>query len=128
VIKSPRLHHVQISIPIGSEKQARGFYCGLLGLAEISKPESLAGRGGFWVAVGDQQLHFGVENQWGRADSRRHVALEVAHLALARRQLETEGVEILDSIPIPGWSRLEFRDPFGNRLELMEAVYEQTVE
>jgi len=32
------------------------------------------------------------------------------------------GVEVLDGIPIPGYARLEFRDPFGNRVELIEAV------
>lgn len=33
------------------EEQARKFYCGILKLEELSKPDSLAGRGGFWVQV-----------------------------------------------------------------------------
>ena len=38
------IHHVQITIPPGAEDQARAFYCGVLGLREIEKPASLAGR------------------------------------------------------------------------------------
>ena len=53
------VHHVQITIPKGSEDAARAFYCGLLGLSEIAKPDSLAGRGGFWLEVGDRQVHVG---------------------------------------------------------------------
>ena len=33
--------HVQITIPIGQEQIAHAFYCGVLGLTEIEKPESL---------------------------------------------------------------------------------------
>jgi hypothetical protein len=32
------------------------------------------------------------------------------------------GVEILDGIPIPGRDRVEFRDPFGARVELIGAA------
>ena len=47
------LHHAQITIPRGSEPEGKSFYCDVLGLAEVLKPESLAGRGGFWLAVGN---------------------------------------------------------------------------
>ncbi len=46
-MKLERVHHVQIMIPAGKESDARDFYCGLLGLTEITKPAELAGRGGF---------------------------------------------------------------------------------
>jgi hypothetical protein len=29
-------------------------------------------------------------------------------------------VKVLEGIPIPDYDRFEFRDPFGNRVELME--------
>ena len=57
-----RLHHAQITIPKGKEEEARAFYCGIMQLVEIPKPESLIGRGGFWVQVGEQQLHIGTED------------------------------------------------------------------
>jgi catechol 2,3-dioxygenase-like lactoylglutathione lyase family enzyme len=46
------IHHVQITIPVGAEAEARSFYSGLLGLPEIAKPPSLAGRGGLGMLVG----------------------------------------------------------------------------
>ncbi len=45
------LHHVQITIPQGSEEQGKAFYCQVLGLQELEKPESLKGRGGFWLQL-----------------------------------------------------------------------------
>lgn len=115
-----RINHVQISIPEGSEDEVRRFYCGLLGLSEVPKPESLRGRGGLWLVVGDQSIHFGTEEVSDRAASKRHVAFEVADLDAARRDLEGAGVKILEGIPIPDYDRFEFRDPFGNRIELMK--------
>jgi hypothetical protein len=56
------LHHAQITIPQDAETLAREFYCGVMGLAEVPKPESLVGRGGFWLQVGDRCVHVGVED------------------------------------------------------------------
>jgi catechol 2,3-dioxygenase-like lactoylglutathione lyase family enzyme len=114
------MNHVQLSVPIGSEEEVRRFYCGLLGFKELPKPEALRDRGGLWVLIGDQQVHFGTETVTDRAASKRHVAFEVTDLVAARRELTQAGVAIFDGIQIPGYDRLEFRDPFGNRLELMQ--------
>lgn len=116
-----RLNHVQISVPVKSEDDVRRFYCGVLGLREVPKPEALQQRGGLWLEVGnDQLLHFGTEDVVDRAASKRHVAFEVIDLNEARRELEAAGIRIVESIPIPGCDRFEFRDPFGNRVELMQ--------
>ena len=114
------IHHAQITIPIGAEDEARRFYCGILGLKEIPKPKELAGRGGFWLAVGDLQLHVGTENGVHPGTSKAHVAYEVADIENWRTMLTQRGVEIFDGIPIPGMNRFEFRDPFGNRVEFLE--------
>ena len=119
-----RLHHVQITIPRGAEDEARKFYCDFLGLKEIPKPEALAGRGGFWMELGDLQVHAGVEDtaiMGGRELSKAHVAYLVDDLDLWRARLETNGVKILDGIAIPGYERFEFRDPFGNRVEFLQS-------
>lgn len=115
-----RLHHVQITIPIGSESEARDFYCDLLGLPEVEKPESLKARGGFWVEVGEQQVHIGTENGLDRWASKAHLAYQVSDLEGWKAKLLAEDIEIGDSVPIPGFSRFEFRDPFGNRVEFIE--------
>ncbi len=116
-----RINHVQISVPFGSEDDVRSFYCGVLGLYEVPEPEALQQRGGLWLEVGnDQLLHFGTEDVVDRAASKRHVAFEVADLSEARRELDASGIRIVESVPIPGCDRFEFRDPFGNRVELMQ--------
>ena len=117
-----RLHHVQITIPRGAEDEARAFYCNFLGLKEIPKPEALAGRGGFWMELGEMQVHVGVEDLNGRENSKAHAAYLVDDLASWRARLEMNGVKILDGIPIPGYDRFEFRDPFGNRVEFLQSV------
>jgi catechol 2,3-dioxygenase-like lactoylglutathione lyase family enzyme len=114
------IHHVQITVPRGAEPAARKFYCELLGLTEIGKPDSLAGRGGLWLQVGDRQVHIGVEDGVDRPATKAHVAYAVADLRGWRARLEAAGIEILDGVPIPGCERFEFRDPFGNRVEFIE--------
>ena len=115
------IHHVQIAIPSGNEEQARTFYCTVLGLREVEKPESLRGRGGFWLQVGNRQVHVGTESsEIHRAATKAHVAYEVADLATWRAYLASNGIAVLDGMPIPGCDRFEFRDPFGNRVEFIE--------
>jgi hypothetical protein len=67
-----RIHHAQITIPGDSEGEAHDFYCHLLGLQEIPKPAALQGRGGFWLQVGDQELHVGVEDNAAREYKSAH--------------------------------------------------------
>jgi catechol 2,3-dioxygenase-like lactoylglutathione lyase family enzyme len=91
-------------------------------LPEIAKPSSLLARGGFWLQIGDRQVHIGVEPDIDRHATKAHIAYEVRNLAAWRNQLATAGIEILSGIPIPGYDRFEFRDPFGNRVEMIESV------
>lgn len=116
------VHHIQVSIPVGSEDEAREFYCEVLGLKEIPKPESLAGRGGFWLELGDQQIHFGAEDGVDRTKTKGHVAYLVTDLEPWRAKLLAAGCTITDGIPIPNYNRFEFRDPFGNRVEFLESL------
>jgi catechol 2,3-dioxygenase-like lactoylglutathione lyase family enzyme len=115
------IDHVQITVPANAVAAARAFYCGLLGLREVEKPAALQGRGGFWLEVGDRQVHVGAEDGVRRHATRAHVAYAVTDVAAWRARLAAAGVEILDGIPIPGHDRFEFRDPFGNRVELIGA-------
>jgi len=121
-MKLGRVLHVQIMIPAGCEDEARAFYCGLLGLREIDKPEILKRRGGLWLEHGDFQIHVGVEADFDRSRRRReHVAFLVGDLEAARAELAAAGVAITDGDQLPQFRRFEFRDPFGNRLELLQA-------
>jgi catechol 2,3-dioxygenase-like lactoylglutathione lyase family enzyme len=115
-----RVHHAQITIPEGAETKAREFYCDFLGLPEIPKPESLLARGGFWLEIGDLQLHVGTENNFDRTKTKAHVAYLVEDLKSWREKLVGKGVKIIEGIPIPNYWRFEFRNPFGNRVEFLE--------
>ncbi|GHO52120.1 VOC family protein [Ktedonobacter robiniae] len=114
------LHHAQITIPKGAEEEARKFYCDILGLPEIGKPESLQGRGGFWLQVGDRQVHVGTEDGVDRKASKAHLAYQVEDVAAWQAHLQECGIKVLESVPIPGFARFEARDPFGNRFEMIE--------
>ncbi len=114
------LHHGQVSIPMGSEAKVREFYCNFLGLHEVQKPESLKGRGGLWLQLGDQQIHFGAEDVVDRLASTFHLGYLVTHLNKWKEKLIQAGIEPLEGIPIPGYERIEFRDPFENRIEFLE--------
>jgi catechol 2,3-dioxygenase-like lactoylglutathione lyase family enzyme len=120
------LHHVQVAAPRGCEEAARAFYGGALGLLELDKPPLLAVRGGCWFAVGDRELHVGVEEPF-RPAAKAHPALAVASVAeldeLAS-SLEAAGhaVTWADDDEIPGQRRFHVLDPWGNRVELIAAA------
>ena len=113
------IDHVQITVPASAVAEARAFYCGLLGLREIEKPAALHVRGGFWLQVGDRQVHVGIEENVVPPATKAHVAYAVTDVAEWRTRLAAAGIKILDGLSIPGHDRLEFRDPFGNRIELI---------
>ena len=123
-----RIHHVQITIPRGAEAEGRAFYCDVLGMLEVPKPPSLAGRGGLWLSPprsddpGAPLVHVGTEDGVDRTPTKAHVAYEVTDLAGWKERLAGHGVRVLDSEPIPGFDRFEFRDPFGNRVELIQPL------
>ncbi len=121
-MKITRLHHAQITIPHGMEGDARAFYCDVLGLCEVEKPGSLQGRGGFWLAVGDQQVHVGAEDGVERARTKAHLAYHVDDASAWRAHLASRRVEIAEQAPIPGFDRFEIRDPFGNRIEFIQPL------
>ena len=116
------IHHIQITIAPTDEAAARVFYIDLLGLAEVEKPDSLKGRGGFWVQAGDRQLHVGIEDGVDRRRTKAHVAYRVDDLNTWRERLTAAGIAPLESVPIPGFDRFECRDPFGNRLEFIQLL------
>jgi catechol 2,3-dioxygenase-like lactoylglutathione lyase family enzyme len=114
------LHHVQLAMPGGGEDEARRFYSGILGLAEVPKPSNLAARGGCWFQLGDRELHLRVEQPFVAA-RKAHPALLVKDLYGVRQRFEHSGVRTREDEPLLGYRRFYADDPFGNRLEFLEA-------
>jgi hypothetical protein len=62
------IDHVQIAAPPGCEDAAREFFAGIVGLAEIEKPEPLRARGGApvtWDETLPGERRFYAEDPWG---------------------------------------------------------------
>lgn len=114
------IDHVQLAMPAGQEEIAREFYARTLGIPEVPKPPELAKRGGAWFEDGAVKLHLGVEADF-RPARKAHPALIVHDLAALVEKLRSKGHEIVPAEGVPGHARVHAADPFGNRIELMEA-------
>jgi catechol 2,3-dioxygenase-like lactoylglutathione lyase family enzyme len=125
------LHHTQVSMPRGQEALARRFYVEALGLVEVDKPESLAGRGGCWFrsSEGDAvvaEIHLGVEDPFVPA-KRAHPAFlldTVDELASLGERIAGQGFEVnwTERDSLEGYVRFHCLDGFGNRVEVLASV------
>jgi catechol 2,3-dioxygenase-like lactoylglutathione lyase family enzyme len=115
------IDHVQIGMPAGAEDVARTFYGGILGLREVPKPAALAARGGVWFAGRALAIHLGVEPDF-RPAGRAHPALLVDDIGAARARLDAAGVTIEEDAAGLAVRRCYIRDPFGNRIELVDSA------
>jgi catechol 2,3-dioxygenase-like lactoylglutathione lyase family enzyme len=114
---------VQVAAPPGCEEAARAFYGGLLGLAELDKPEPLRGRGGAWFALAQgHALHVGVVADGFAPASKAHPALRAGDeqaLRAVAQGLADAGSPVHWDEELPGVVRFFTADPWGNRIELL---------
>lgn len=115
MIPFKRLDHILINVPIGKLAEAEDFYQNVLELPVITTERPFIA---LWYKVGDIELHITEEAPLGL--SGRHPAFEVVDLKTSKDFLTSKGIEISYSSKIEGRERLFFRDPFGNRFELIE--------
>lgn len=116
-----RIDHIQIAAPPGCEAAAREFYGTLLGMEEIEKPPTLRARGGCWFRCADQQIDIGVEKDF-RPARKAHPAFAVRDLDELRQALVERGVAVVDDDNLPGTRRFYAEDPWGNRIEFVQAA------
>ena len=115
------IDHVQLAMPPGEEDRARAFYGGVLGMSETPKPPVLAARGGVWFEAGAVKVHLGVEQDF-RPARKAHPAFLVEDLDVLEARCAENGSPISYDEPLVGYRRLHVADPFGNRIELLEAL------
>lgn len=115
------IDHVQLDMPAGREDDARAFYRDLLGLREVSKPAALAVRGGVWFAGRSVAVHLGVETDF-RPARKAHPGFVVDDLAAVRSRFAAASVAIVEDDVDIGIDRCYVADPFGNRIELVDAA------
>ena len=118
MITFKRIDHFHICVPPERLEEAKDFYTNVIGLELIDRPDHIFSSAGYWLNIGNVQLHIGVEP--ALPQSIRHTALEVTDVDAARRHLEDNNVEIVAEPVIPGRRRFAFIDPFGNRMELLQ--------
>jgi len=123
------VQHVNLTIEEGPEalETARKFYVDVLGLEQLYRPENTDnGRPGYWLELGQsgQQIHISAEpNAEGfNGPSRRHSAFLVSNLDELVQRVQDAGYETEVPNQFPGQRRSFCRDPFGNRLELVELL------
>jgi len=113
------IDHVQLAIPVGAEDAAREFYVGVLGLTEEPKPAVMAARGGAWFGAGAVRLHVGPEAPFVPA-RKAHPALLMTDL-VGFVEASGLGAAAVWNTEIEGLVRCHVEDPFGNRIELVQA-------
>ena len=116
------IDHVQLAMPAGpaAEAEAENFYGSLLGFERVAKPAELAVRGGCWFRTSAVELHLGVEEPF-HAARKAHPALLVDDLDPLLDRLATAAVDVRPAEDVDGRRRVHLDDPFGNRIELIEA-------
>lgn len=111
---------MQLAIPAGGEDACRRFWVDLLGMTELDKPDALAARGGAWFAGAGVEIHLGVEPDFAPA-RKAHPGILVTGLRSLADRLTDSGFPVRWDASLPGLDRLYTDDPFGNRLEFLEA-------
>lgn len=120
------IHHTQVCCRAEELEAVRAFYVDALGMTETTRPTGTGwGGGGAWLSAGDRSLHIGIENTLEvrqRAQTRHHTAYTVSDLDELAERVEAAGVKVDRELPrIPGINRVQFRDPAGNQVELVQA-------
>jgi catechol 2,3-dioxygenase-like lactoylglutathione lyase family enzyme len=110
--------HVQLPVPVGSASVTRHFYEAVLGLRQLRDP-ALNRPGTLRYALGSQRIDL-TEGSYTGVAPQAHLALRVANLQALKQRLLEADIPTLDA-PLQDAARLYVEDPFGNRLELIEA-------
>lgn len=112
------IHHV--SLNVADTRRSLGFYCDLLGMAMLDRPDFAFG--GAWLDAGNgRQIHL-IETDRVPADLGQHVAFRVADIAQVIEALRVAGHEVADPSRVGGTPILQtfVSDPDGNRVEFTQ--------
>ena len=115
------IDHIQLAMPAGQEETARVFYSGILEIPEVPKPPELAKRGGVWFESDQVKVHLGIDPEF-RPARKAHPAFLIRDLSALVLRLRDNGIEVIETEPLEGYTHVYIADPFGNRLELIEPV------
>jgi catechol 2,3-dioxygenase-like lactoylglutathione lyase family enzyme len=109
------------SLVVQSLERATVFYRDVLGLTEIEIPSTFkpAGLKVRWFRLGSQQIHI-LEGTGNQPNSQHHMALQVDDAQAARSWMKEKGIDLEETILIPGADRFFLRDADSNLIEIIE--------
>jgi glyoxylase I family protein len=114
------IHHA--SYVVSDTKVSLVFYCDVLGMEQLERPELPFP--GAWLGVGDQQIHLLELKNYDPTTGRpqhggldRHVALTISDLSLVKADLDAHHVRY--TMSKSGRQALFCRDPDGNAVEII---------
>ncbi len=113
------LDHIQLAIPKDGEAKARAYWCDLVGLGEIAKPQALQSRGGLWLRLAGAELHLGVQIPFTPAQ-KAHPGLQTDDITSLATRLTQAGHKLTWDTRLSPRKRFFTTDPFGNRLEFLQ--------
>ena len=115
------VNHVQVNVPTADLERARDFYVNFMGMREIPRPSTFTSKG-IWLHAGTFEIHLGLEDGVDRSKTRAHVAYQVNDIRAWRARVAEAGHAMKEQPLIPGYERFQFRDPFGNMIEVMQRL------
>jgi catechol 2,3-dioxygenase-like lactoylglutathione lyase family enzyme len=109
-------------MPPDGHDNARRFYGGVLGMAEVKPPSSLALDRLVWFRAGPDghEVHVFVDEEMKATSAEQHLCLQVDDIAALRAELAAHGVAIEETTAITNRPRFFVHDPFGNKIELTQ--------
>lgn len=110
-------HIDHVTLIVTNVAKARAFYGGILGLKEIAPP-AVFDFVAIWYDLGKQYLHL-LQKPVPDSLSARHVCFHVEDVEAAREHFRSLGIEMAETVAIPGCDRFFIRDPDGNRIEIL---------
>lgn len=113
------IDHIQITAPLGKEKETRDFFVDALGCNEIEKPETLSHFDSLWFEMGRHIVHVGLDENYF-AEKRGHPAFEVKNIDELMNHLTQKNIPFEEDYNLPGARRFYTYAFFGHRMEFLE--------
>jgi catechol 2,3-dioxygenase-like lactoylglutathione lyase family enzyme len=112
------IHHV--SINVDDVEAAERFYCGILGLTKLPRPD--LGFDGAWLQTGQQQVHL-LGKSSGEPLPEQHYAFLISDADGLLKRLEEHNIKPRSVGEIAGVCRQVFvHDPSGNLVEFNQPI------
>ncbi|MCC5890361.1 MAG: hypothetical protein JJU01_07310 [Alkalibacterium sp.] len=113
------IDHIQLTAPLGTEKEVRRFFGDVLGCPEVEKPSTLSHFDSLWFDMGRHIIHIGLDEDH-HAEKRGHPAFDVQNIQGLMDRLDANDVPYEEDFNMPGARRFYTYSFFGHRMEFLE--------